>query len=135
MRGRNSRLCARNLYESFASKANTLVGSAPRLRLAPATAVRIWYKGRLTRASKKEPYVNRTIIAITLIGLTIPALAASARYYLEIDTVGNCSVVDSKPSDHAGMMILGDKNGYASKQDAAKALKALPKDKCRGIVG
>ena len=33
--------------------------------------------------------MNRTIIAIALIGLTIPALAASARYYLEIDTVGN----------------------------------------------
>jgi hypothetical protein len=38
------------------------------------------------------------MITIALIGLTNPALAASARYYLEIDTVGNCSVVDSKPS-------------------------------------
>jgi hypothetical protein len=33
------------------------------------------------------------------------------------------------------MTILGDKNGYASKEDAAKTLKALPKDKCKGIVG
>jgi len=75
------------------------------------------------------------MITIALIGLTSQALAASARYYLEIDTVGNCSVVDSKPSEHAGMTILGDKNGYASKEDAAKGLKAPPKDKCRGIVG
>ena len=35
------------------------------------------------------------MITIALIGLTSHALAASARYYLEIDTVGNCSVVDS----------------------------------------
>jgi hypothetical protein len=89
-----------------------------------------------TRSMKKEPYMNKMMmITIALIGLATPALAASARYYLEIDTVGNCSVVDSKPGEHAGMTILGDKNGYASKEDAAKALKALPKDKCKGIVG
>ena len=53
----------------------------------------------------------------------------------EIDTVGNCSVVDSKPSATSGMKIMGDKGGYASKEDAAKALKGLPKGKCKGIVG
>jgi hypothetical protein len=79
--------------------------------------------------------MDKIIIAIALIALTTPVLAANARFFLEIDTVGNCSVVDSKPGEHAGMTILGDKNGYASKQDAAKALKALPKDKCKGIVG
>jgi hypothetical protein len=79
--------------------------------------------------------MNKVMITIALIGLANPALAAGGRYYLEIDTVGNCSVVDSKPGEHAGMTILGDKNGYASKEDAAKALKALPKDKCKGIVG
>jgi hypothetical protein len=89
----------------------------------------------LTRSTKKEPKMNKVMTAVALIGLATTALAASARYYLEIDTVGNCSVVDSKPGEHAGMTILGDKNGYASKEDAAKALKALPKDKCKGIVG
>jgi hypothetical protein len=85
---------------------------------------------------KKEPYMNKMMmIAIALIGLTSPVLAASARYYLEIDTVGNCSVVDSKPSAHAGMTILGDQNGYASKEEAAKVLKSLPRNKCKGIVG
>jgi hypothetical protein len=44
-------------------------------------------------------------------------------------------VVDLKPGEHAGMTILGDKNGFASKQDATKALKGLPKDKCKRIVG
>jgi hypothetical protein len=52
-----------------------------------------------------------------------------------MDTVGNCSVVDSKPSAHAGMTILEDRGGYASKEDATKALKGLPKDKCKGVVG
>jgi len=79
--------------------------------------------------------MNKVMTAVALIGLATPALAASARYYLEIDTVGNCSLVDSKPGEHAGMTILGDKNGYALKEDAAKALRALPKDKCKGIVG
>jgi hypothetical protein len=64
----------------------------------------------------------------------IPAIA-DARYYVEMDPVGNCSVVDSQPSEHAGMTILGDQGGYASKEDATKVLKGLPEDKCKGIVG
>jgi len=52
-----------------------------------------------------------------------------------MDTVGNCSVVDSKPSATSGMKIMGDKGGYASKEDATKALKGLPNGKCKGIVG
>ena len=75
------------------------------------------------------------IFVIALISLTVPALAAGAKFYVEMDTVGNCSVVDSKPSASAGMTILGDKNGYTSKEDATKALKALPSGKCKGVVG
>ena len=44
----------------------------------------------------------------------------------------NCSVVDSKPSASSGMKIMGDKGGYASKEDATKALKGLPKGKVQG---
>jgi hypothetical protein len=83
--------------------------------------MRTWYKQRLNRSIEKEPHMNKVMITIALIGLATPVLAADTRYYLEMDTVGNCSVVDSKPSEHAGMTILGDKNGYASKEDAAKA--------------
>jgi len=75
------------------------------------------------------------MVMVALVGIAAPALAAGAKYYVEMDTVGNCSVVDSKPSTSAGMTILGDKNGYASKEDATKALKALPKGKCKGVVG
>jgi hypothetical protein len=75
------------------------------------------------------------IAGLALLGLAGSALAANARYYVEMDTVGNCSVVDSKPSAGAGMKILGDKGGYTSKEAATKALKGLPKGKCKGIVG
>jgi hypothetical protein len=79
---------------------------------------------------KKSP-----LVLIALIGMVTTAVAAEATYYVEIDTVGNCSVVDSKPSASAGMTILGDQNGYASKEDATKAFKALPEGKCKGVVG
>ena len=75
------------------------------------------------------------VVMIALMSMAGTALAAGAKYFVEMDTVGNCSVVDSKPSASAGMKILGDKNGYASQEDAAKALKALPKGKCKGVVG
>ena len=69
------------------------------------------------------------VVMIAFTSMAGTAFAAGAKYFVEMDTVGNCSVVDSKPSASAGMTILGDKNGYASQDDAAKALKGLPKGK------
>jgi hypothetical protein len=79
--------------------------------------------------------MKKVMILVTAIGVAAPALAAGTKYYVEMDTVGNCSVVDSKPSAHAGMKILGNQGGYASKEEATKALQALPKNKCKGVVG
>jgi hypothetical protein len=80
--------------------------------------------------------MNKLVLAgLAMLAFAGPALAGGTRYYVERDTVGNCSVVDSKPSAGAGMKILGDKGGYASKDAATKALKALPKGKCKGVVG
>jgi len=75
------------------------------------------------------------IASVLVVALATSAFAAGAKYYVEMDTVGNCSVVDSKPSATSGMKIMGDKGGYASKEDATKALKGLPKGKCKGKVG
>jgi hypothetical protein len=36
------------------------------------------------------------IASVLVVTLATSALAADAKYYLEMDTVGNCSVVDSK---------------------------------------
>jgi hypothetical protein len=51
------------------------------------------------------------------------------------DTVGNCAVVDSKPSpyDISGLKIVGDKSGYSSLPAAEKEIKA-DKRACKGIV-
>jgi hypothetical protein len=56
------------------------------------------------------------------------ALSATTRHYLVADTVGNCSVIDSKPSD--GLRGIGEKDGYASKELANEAMKREPK--CKG---
>jgi hypothetical protein len=48
-----------------------------------------------------------------------------------LDTVGNCSVIDAKPS--AGLKIIGDEGGYAS---PASAIRAMNNEaKCKGVVG
>jgi hypothetical protein len=47
------------------------------------------------------------------------------------DTVGNCSVLDSPPSDSSGMRILGDKNGYSSVRDAQAAVSSAD---CKGKI-
>ena len=74
------------------------------------------------------------IATFVVFALAAPALAAGAKFYVEMDTVGNCSVVDSKPSAHSGMKIMGDTSGYASKDEATKALNGLPQGKCKGVV-
>jgi hypothetical protein len=47
-----------------------------------------------------------------------------------LDTVGNCSVIDAKPS--AGLKIIGDKGGYASPASAKRAMNN--EAKCKGTV-
>jgi hypothetical protein len=73
------------------------------------------------------------IATVLVVALAMSALAA-ATYYIVVDTVGNCAVVDSKPSASAGMKVLGNKSGYPSKDAADKALKESAKGKCKGIV-
>jgi hypothetical protein len=44
----------------------------------------------------RNPVKKKTpIVLIALISMAAPALAAGAKYFLEIDTVGNCSIIDS----------------------------------------
>jgi hypothetical protein len=57
------------------------------------------------------------------------APSATTRHYLVADTVGNCSVIDSKPSD--GLKDVGEKGGYASKELANEAMKQEAKCKSR----
>lgn len=73
-----------------------------------------------------------TIASVLMLALATSAMAGGTKYFVEKDTVGNCSIVDSKPSAGSGMKIMGDKGGYASKDAAEKALKGF---KCNGVVG
>ena len=49
------------------------------------------------------------------------APSTTARHYLVLDTVGNCSLIDAKPN--GGLKIVGEKGGYASKEGANQAMK------------
>jgi hypothetical protein len=96
--------------------------------------------------------MRHLIASLLLVGLTAPAFAATmtnqdARdvapnfnyaakdHWAVIDTVGNCAVVDSRPSayDISGLKILGDKSGYSSLSRAEQELKS-DRSACKGTV-
>jgi hypothetical protein len=58
---------------------------------------------------------------------------ATAKYYLVLDPVDSCAVIDTKPSAIAALNTLGDKSGYTSLAAANKALNAV-KAKCKRAV-
>jgi hypothetical protein len=92
------------------------------------------------------------IASLLLLGLSIPASAATLAnqdgrdvapnfsynakdHWAVIDTVGNCAVVDSRPSasDISGLKILGDRSGYPSLSGAEQQLKS-DSSACKGTV-
>jgi hypothetical protein len=65
-----------------------------------------------------------------------PNFSYSAKdHWAVIDTVGNCAVVDSRPSprDISGLKTLGQKGGYSSLSAANQELKA-DKSACKSII-
>ena len=82
--------------------------------------------------------MKRLIVASVLtVGLASPALAAE-KYFVTVDTVGNCSVVQSIPGTghSAGKKAIGNTDGYASMEDAKKYLDEIRDDAsaCKGVV-
>ncbi|MCJ7597457.1 MAG: hypothetical protein MUO41_02285 [Methyloceanibacter sp.] len=73
------------------------------------------------------------IASLLAFGLATPVFAANP-YFVTVDTVGNCSVLEGMPS--AGQSAIAETAGYASKADAEKALAEVRKDesKCKGVV-
>jgi hypothetical protein len=53
----------------------------------------------------------------------------TTKYFAIKDSVGNCSVIDAQPSGASGMQLVGNKNGYASMNDAQAALGSHCKSK------
>jgi hypothetical protein len=92
------------------------------------------------------------IASLLLAGLTAPALAASTSnqdardtspsfhyvakdHWAVDDTVGNCAVIDTKPSPYniSGLKVLGDKSGYSSLSSAEKEIKS-DNSVCKGTI-
>jgi hypothetical protein len=73
------------------------------------------------------------VAAILTVGFALPALAAE-KFFMTVDTVGNCSVVQGGPS--AGQTAFGETGGYDTAEAADKALAEARKDteKCKGVV-
>ena len=81
-----------------------------------------------------KQFVVASVLAIA--SLTTPAVAA-VKYFVTVDTVGNCSVVEGGATGlSAGKTVLGETGGYGSMADAEKYLGEIRKDtsKCKGIV-
>jgi hypothetical protein len=71
------------------------------------------------------------IAGLLVVGLALPAVAATP-YYVVVDTVKNCSVIEGNPS--AGLTPIGD--AYDSEDAAKKALAEVRKDEkqCTSVV-
>jgi opacity protein-like surface antigen len=71
--------------------------------------------------------------SLLLVALATPAFAAE--HFAVVDTVGNCSVIDTKPSPYSisGLKVLGDQSGYSSPSDASKALNS-DSSQCKGMI-
>jgi len=65
---------------------------------------------------------------------TGPAHATESLYFVTVDTVGNCSVSQGKPS--AGQKALGEAGGYENMADAEAMLNKIRDDSssCKGVV-
>jgi hypothetical protein len=71
--------------------------------------------------------------SLMLLALVTPAFAAE--HFAVMDTVGNCSVIDTNPSPHgvSGLKILGDRSGYSTPSAADGALKS-DSSQCKGMI-
>jgi hypothetical protein len=98
------------------------------------------------------PMKRFAIATLVLAGLTVPAFAASMAqqdakdtspnfsyqskdHWAVIDTVGNCAVVDTRPSPQhiSGLKILGNENGYPSLSAAQQQIKSNM-SVCKGTI-
>lgn len=70
------------------------------------------------------------VASALIVGVTVPTFATD-KYFVTVDTVGNCSVLEGPPS--AGQTALAQTGGYDSKDAAEAALKEVRGDtsKCR----
>ncbi|HXG79976.1 MAG TPA: hypothetical protein VNJ31_11660 [Methyloceanibacter sp.] len=88
----------------------------------------------MPRVEERQTMKKGVVVALVLtFGLAAPTLAAT-KYYVTVDTVGNCSVIEGTPS--AGQTPILQTSGYDSEDAADKALAEVRNDtsKCKGVV-
>jgi hypothetical protein len=73
---------------------------------------------------------TQLIAGLILAAVATPALAAAGQHYVVEDTENFCSVIDAAPSKN--LKVLGQKQGYGSKDQAEQAMKSL---KCNQLPG
>ncbi len=77
------------------------------------------------------------VTSLLVLGMAGPAFAAE-KYFVTVDTVGNCSVVQSAPGTgmSAGKTAIGNADGYDSMDAARKFLEEVKNDdsQCKGVV-
>lgn len=109
---------------------------------AERQGVPLFLEGRTTRSAFKErgdsfkgvrPMKTCIAAGLLLVGLATPALAAEQHCAVK-DTVGNCSVIDARPSatKNSGLTLLGNKDGYDS--EAGRPESAKHRVRCKGMV-
>lgn len=74
--------------------------------------------------------MKRYLIAALVAGsMATPGLAAAGQHYVVEDTEKFCSVIDAAPSKN--LKVLGDKQGYGSRDQAEQALKGI---NCKAVA-
>jgi hypothetical protein len=77
------------------------------------------------------------VTSLLVLGSATPAFAQE-KFFVTVDTVGNCSVISEAPGTElsAGKTVIGNPEGYASMEAAKKYLDEIRNDdvKCKGII-
>ena len=69
-----------------------------------------------------KPYITASLL---LVALATPALAAE--HFAVVDTVGNCSVIDTKPSPYniSGLKVRGDQRAWKARDECHRLRREL----------
>lgn len=75
----------------------------------------------------------KTFVLAGLFTVVMASPAFAESYYIVKDTVGNCASVITTPAGAPGLKVISHKS-YATIKAANKAMDALPKSDCAGLV-
>jgi hypothetical protein len=107
------------------------------LKTSAAKNARAASQQRPSRLAKRCLTCRKSVRAVSLVrsGVSLnsaPVLSLpEQKHYVVLDTVGHCTIVDSRPSAESGLMLIGKVAGYDSIKSADAALDRF---NCGGFV-